>query len=128
MSWWRRYCPPVGDRCEAPGLRSFKHPGCDSELHSHLSRRLRGRRERAGPPESADPLLDLLDALDAVNPFAPPSSGTDPPLSGWLAQPLEKWPDFSSAEAMDGDAHITERLLLRSSGTIWNLPSTTISG
>ena len=94
-----------------------------------MSRRLRGRRERAGLPESADPLLDLLDALDAVNNSHPPPQGRTHPLSGWLAQPLEKWPDFSSAEAMDGDAHIAERLLLRSSGYHTGIvPSTSISG
>ena len=129
VSWCAAVLRPVGDRCEAPGLRSFKHPGCDSEIYSHLSRRLRGRRERAGLPESADPLLDLLDALDAVNNSHPPPQGRTHPLSGWLAQPLEKWPDFSSAEAMDGDAHITERLLLRSSGYHTGIvPSTSISG
>jgi hypothetical protein len=116
VSWCAAVLRPIGDYCQAPGLRSYEHPGCDSELHSRLSHRLRGRRERLGLPDSAEPLLDLLDALDAVNDDRSPSPGMTHPLSGWLAQPLEKWPEFSSAEAMDGDSNIAERLLLRSSG------------
>jgi len=115
-SWCAAVLRPIGDYCQAPGLRSYEHPGCDSELRSRLLRRLRGRRERLGLPDSAEPLLDLLDALDAVNDDRSPSPGRTHPLSGWLAQPLEKWPEFSSAEAMDGDSNIAERLLLRSSG------------
>jgi len=116
ISWCAAVLRPIGDYCQAPGLRSYEHPGCDSELHSRLSRRLRGRRERQGLPDSAEPLLDLLDALDAVNDARPPSPGRTHSLSGWLAQPLEKWPQFSSVEAMGGDSNIAERLLLRSSG------------
>ena len=129
VPWSAAVLRPVGDSCEAPGLRSFEHPGCDSELHSRLSRRLRGRRERAGLPQSADSLLDLLDALDAVNDSQSPPQGRTHSLSGWLAQPLDKWPDFSSVEVMDGDAHIAERLLLRSSGYHSGIvPSSSISG
>ena len=80
-------------------------------------------------PDTAESLLDLLDALDAVNDDKSPSPGKTHPLSGWLAQPLEKWPDFSSAEIMDGDSHIAERLLLKSSGYHPKIvPLTSISG
>tara|TARA_B100000586_G_scaffold53610_1_gene36149 strand:- start:406 stop:678 length:273 start_codon:yes stop_codon:yes gene_type:complete len=90
---------------------------------------LRGKRERQGLPDSAEPLLDLLDALDAVKEGRPPAPGRTHPLSGWLAQPLEKWPEFSTAEVMDGDAHIAQRLLLRSSGYHPGIvPATSISG
>ncbi len=129
VPWCAAVLRPIGDLCEAPGLRSYGHPGCDSELHSRLSRRLRGKRERQGLPDSAEPLLDLLDALDAVNEGRPPAPGRTHPLSGWLAQPLEKWPEFSTAEVMDGDAHIAQRLLLRSSGYHPGIvPATSISG
>ena len=129
VPWCAAVLRPMGDRCQAPGLRSYEHPGCDSELYSRLSRRLRGRRERQGMPDTAEPLLDLLDALGAVNGGKSPSPGKTHPLSGWLAQPLDKWPEFSSSEIMDGDVHIAERLLMRSSGYHPKIvPSTSISG
>jgi len=129
LPWCAAVLRPIGEGCQAPGLRSYTHPGCDPEIHSLLIRRLRGRREREGLPDSAAPLLDLMEALDAINEGRPPSPGRTHPLSGWLAQPVGKWPEFSASVALDGDAEIAERLLLRSSGYHAGIvPSTSISG
>ncbi len=129
LPWSAAVLRPVGEECQAPGLRSYTHPGCDPEIHSLLIRRLRGRREREGLPDSAAPLLDLMEALDAINEGRAPRPGRTHPLSGWLAQPVEKWPEFSASVALDGDAEIAERLLLRSSGYHTGIvSSTSISG
>ena len=129
LPWCAAVLRPIGEECQAPGLRSYTHPGCDSEIRSLLIRRLRGKREREGLPDSAAPLIDLMEALDAINEGRPPSPGRTHPLSGWLAQPVGKWPEFSASAALDGDVEIAERLLLRSSGYHAGIvSSTSISG
>jgi hypothetical protein len=70
-----------------------------------------------------------MEALDAINEKRSPFPGRTHPLSGWLAQPVGKWPEFSASVALDGDADIAERLLLRSSGYHEGIvSSTSISG
>ena len=94
---------PIGEFSNAPGLENFKHPGFDPEIYPLLIRRLRGRRERDSLPESADCLLDLLEAIDSSIAKTPPSPGRTHVLSGWLAQPIEKWPDISPKVVFSGD-------------------------
>ena len=107
---------PIGEPSNAPGLENLSHPGFNPEIYSLLVRRLRGRRVRDELPSSADSLLDLLDAIESSIYSTPPLPGRTHSLSGWLAQPIEKWPDFSSQIIFDGDPIIGERLLSRKTG------------
>ncbi len=107
---------PVGELSNAPGLENLQHSGFNPEIYSLLIRRLRGRRAREDLPSSADSLLDLLDAIESSIKNTPPLPGRTHSLSGWLAQPIEKWPDFSSHVIFKGDPVIGERLLSRKTG------------
>ena len=127
VPWCAAVLRPIGDNCQAPGLTSYKHPGCSPELYSLLVRRLRGRLERGGMLESAGSLLDLMEALDAINEGRAPSPGRTHRFSGWLAQPIDKWPLFTADSVLDGDPHISERLLLRASGYHSDLVSDSLS-
>lgn len=114
--WIALVMRPIGEFSNAPGLENFKHPGFDPEIYPLLIRRLRGRRERDSLPESADCLLDLLEAIDSSIAETPPSPGRTHVLSGWLAQPIEKWPDISPKVVFSGDEIIGQRLLSRKTG------------
>ena len=114
---------PIGEPSNAPGLENFLHPGFDPELYPLLVRRLRGRRGRDNLPISANSLLDLLDAVECSISRTPPLTGRIHRLSGWLAQPVEKWPNFSPQEIFLGDSIVGERLLLRKTGFHDNLAS-----
>jgi hypothetical protein len=61
-------------------------------------------------------LLDLQNAIESAIDERIPSSGRAHKFSGWLAQPREKWPDFTMKMMMDGDINISERLILERSG------------
>jgi len=114
---------PIGELSNAPGLENLSHPGINLEIYPLLVRRLRGRRRRDELPNSADSLLDLLDAIESSIDSTPPLTGRTHSLSGWLAQPIEKWPDFSSQIIFDGDPIIGERLLSRKTGFHENIGS-----
>ena len=114
---------PIGELSNAPGLENLSHPGINLEIYPLLVRRLRGRKGRDELPNSADSLLDLLDAIESSIDSAPPLTGRTHSLSGWLAQPIEKWPDFSSQIIFDGDPIIGERLLSRKTGFHENIGS-----
>ena len=114
---------PIGELSNAPGLENLSHPGFNLEIYPLLVRRLRGRRGRDELPNSADSLLDLLDAIESSIDSTPPLTGRTHSLSGWLAQPIEKWPDFSSQIIFDGDPIIGERLLSRKTGFHENIDS-----
>ena len=105
-----------GEECKSPALHELKHKGCSPELRTLLDRRLRGARDGDEGLQGIPHLLDLLDSLESVFDIRPPVSGRTHPLIGWLAQPLEKWPNFNTIECMSGDVHVAERLLLRESG------------
>ena len=114
---------PIGELSNAPGLENLSHPGINLEIYPLLVRRLRGRKGRDELPNSADSLLDLLDAIESSIDSTPPLTGRTHSLSGWLAQPTEKWPDFSSKIIFDGDPIIGERLLSRKTGFHENIDS-----
>ena len=114
---------PIGELSNAPGLENLSHPGINLEIYPLLVRRLRGRKGRDELPNSADSLLDLLDAIESSIDSTPPLTGRTHSLSGWLAQPIEKWPDFSSQIIFDGDPIIGERLLSRKTGFHENIGS-----
>ena len=121
--WLALVLRPKGELGNAPGLENFAHPGFNPDLYPLLIRRLRGRREREGLPESANSLVDLLDAIESSIKELPPSPGKTHLLSGWLAQPIEKWPDITPKVAFDGDPIIGERLLSRKTGFDTNMSS-----
>ena len=116
VPWCAAILRPVGESCEAPGMDSYEHPGCNPELLSKLHRRLRGRGQNDELTESAYSILDLLDALDAVARGAAPPPGRTHLYSGWLAQPIEDWPIIETEKALKGDPYISERIILRKSG------------
>ena len=114
---------PIGESSNIPGLENLSHPGFNPEIYPLLVRRLRGRRGRDILPNSADSLLDLLDAIESTINSTPPLPGRTHSLSGWLAQPIEKWPNFSSQIIFEGDPVIGERLLSRKTGFHENIYS-----
>ena len=61
-------------------------------------------------------ILDLINAIEAARAERTPLVGRVHKFSGWLAQPKEKWPDFTMKMMMDGDINISERLILGKSG------------
>jgi hypothetical protein len=116
IPWSAAILRPKGEPSTAPGLEDRYHPGCSPEIRNSLARRLRSRSERGTLPESAAPLLDLMESLDTVLEGDSPSTGRTHPMVGWLAQPIEKWPPISNEVAMQGDSQIAERIILRNSG------------
>ena len=116
IPWSAAILRPKGESSGAPGLSDRYHPGCSPEIRNSLARRLRSRSERGTLPESAAPLLDLMESLDTVLEGGSPTTGRTHPMVGWLAQPLEKWPPISNEVAMQGDSYISERIILRTSG------------
>tara|TARA_X000000368_G_scaffold243405_1_gene192436 strand:+ start:8538 stop:10979 length:2442 start_codon:yes stop_codon:yes gene_type:complete len=116
IPWSAAILRPKGEPSTAPGLEDKHHPGCSPEIRNSLARRLRSRSDRGTLPESAAPLLDLMESLDTVLEGTSPSTGRTHPMVGWLAQPIEKWPPISNEVAMQGDSLIAERIILRTSG------------
>ena len=116
IPWSAAILRPKGEPSRAPGLSDRYHPGCSPEVRNSLARRLRSRSERGTLPDSAAPLLDLMESLDTVLEGGSPSTGRTHTMVGWLAQPIEKWPPISNEVAMQGDSHISERIILRTSG------------
>ncbi|MEL0213226.1 MAG: hypothetical protein VXA41_02350, partial [Euryarchaeota archaeon] len=116
ISWSAAILRPKGEPSNAPGLEDKFHPGCSPEIRNSLARRLRSRSERGTLPESASPLLDLMESLDTVLEGGSPSTGRTHPMVGWLAQPIDKWPPISNELALQGDSHVAERIVLRTSG------------
>ena len=128
VSWSAAVLRTPGEECKSPALHELKHKGCSPELRTLLDRRLRGARDGDEELHGTPHLLDLLDSLESVFEIRAPVSGRTHPLIGWLAQPLEKWPDFNTTECMSGDAHVAERLLLRESGFHEGFSSSSILG
>jgi len=114
--WCATILRPIGEKCIAPGLSSISHPGCDPELLQPLQNLIRGIPSDDSPPRNLDPLMDLLEALESARDKTPPTSGRTHGLIGWLAQPVERWPEFTTEMMMDGDHSAAERLILGLSG------------
>ena len=90
--------------------------GCDIEIFPLLQNYLRYASPETGDVNSMNHLRDLLSALESIREGSNPSVGLSHKLSGWLAQPLEKWPNFTLEMIMDGDIDVSESLILRKSG------------
>ncbi|MCH1592057.1 MAG: hypothetical protein L7R66_03585, partial [Candidatus Thalassarchaeaceae archaeon] len=116
IPWCSAVLRPVGEVSEAPGLTSSRHPGCDTRILPPLQNYLRAFQGTSDSSDSLNQLWDLLDSLESVQLGIPPAVGRSHKLSGWLAQPLEKWPDFTMEMMMEGDINISESLILGKSG------------
>ena len=127
IPWCSAVLRPKGEICEAPGLSSTRHHGCDPGLVAPLQNYLRPFKEVSDPSPHLNHLWDLLEALESVKAGRTPSIGRSHKLSGWLAQPDEKWPDFTMTMMMGGDINISERLILRKSGFHSELSETDVS-
>ncbi len=115
IPWCSAVLRPIGEPSEAPGLSSIKNRGCDSGLLPELQAFMRRSTEFL-ESSSVNHLWDLLNALESAVDERTPSVGRAHKFSGWLAQPEDKWPDFTIEMMMEGDVNISERLILGRSG------------
>ena len=127
IPWCSAVLRPIGEISEAPGLSSTRHYGCDPGLVAPLQNYLRAFEGVSDHSLHLNHLWDLLYALESVKVGRTPPVGRSHKLSGWLAQPDEKWPDFTMTMMMEGDANISERLILRKSGFHSGLSETDVS-
>ena len=116
IPWCSNVLRPKGEVSYFPGLSSKINQGCDIEIFPLLQNYLRSVSSEVGDVNSMNHLWDLLSALESVREGSNPSVGLSHKLSGWLAQPLEKWPNFTLEMIMDGDKDVSESLILRKSG------------
>ena len=122
IPWCAAILRPVGEVSEAPGLSSSKHPGCDPGIIEPLQNFLRSFDDHPDSSDALDSLWDLSEAILSVSEGRAPPAGRTHKLSGWLAQPLERWPIFTMDMVMDGDNFVSERLILGKSGFHPGLP------
>ena len=115
IPWCSAVLRPIGEISEAPGLSPIRHKGCDAGLVSHLQSFI---RKLPGVHDSIafNHLWDLLNAMESAIAKRTPLAGRAHKFSGWLAQPEDKWPDFTMKMMMDGDVNISQRLILGKSG------------
>jgi hypothetical protein len=116
IPWCSTVLSPKGEASCYPGLSSVINQGCDIELFPLLQNHLRSASPEVGDVNSMNHLWDLLSALESIREGSNPSVGLSHQLSGWLAQPLEKWPNFTLEMIVDGDIDVSESLILRKSG------------
>jgi hypothetical protein len=116
IPWCSTVLRPKGEASCSPGLSSIINPGCDIEILPLLQNYLRSVNSEAGDTNSMNHLWDLLSALESIREGSNPSIGLSHKLSGWLAQPVEKWPNFTLETIMHGDISVSESLILRKSG------------
>ena len=116
IPWCSTVLSPKGEASCYPGLSSVINQGCDIEIFPLLQNHLRSASPEVGDVNSMNHLWDLLSALESIREGSNPSVGLSHQLSGWLAQPLEKWPNFTLEMIMDGDIDVSESLILRKSG------------
>ena len=116
IPWCSTVLRPRGEASCSPGLSSVIYQGCDIEIFPLLQNYLRSTSSEVGDANSMNHLWDLLSALESIREGSNPSAGRSHKLSGWLAQPLEKWPNFTLEMTMEGDKDVSESLILRKSG------------
>ena len=116
IPWCSTVLRPKGEASSSPGLSSIIYRGCDVEILPLLQNYLRSTDSEVGDINSMNHLWDLLSALESIRKGSNPSVGLSHKLSGWLAQPVEKWPNFTLEMIIDGDISISESLILRKSG------------
>lgn len=108
IPWCSTILRPKGEEIGLPGLSSKKHSGCDFAIISEI--------ERVMNSSTSDSIMDLYDSINnAINEVSP-TPGRTHELVGWLAQPMERWPYFSTSELLNGDIEVTERIIKKISG------------
>jgi hypothetical protein len=108
IPWCSTILRKKGEENNVPGLSSKKHPGSDFTIISEI--------ERLMHASISDSIMDLYDSMNNAIRQLSPISGRTHELVGWLAQPVEKWPYFSTNESLNGDIEVTERIMKRISG------------
>ena len=116
IPWCSTVLRPRGEASCSPGLSSVIYQGCDIEIFPLLQNYLRSTSSEVGDANSMNHLWDLLSALESIREGSNPSAGRSHKLSGWLAQPIEKWPNFTLEMIIEGDIGVSESLILRKSG------------
>ncbi len=116
IPWCSTVLMPRGEASCSPGLSSIIYQGCDIEIFPLLQNYLRSTSSEVGDANSMNHLWDLLSALESIREGSNPSAGRSHKLSGWLAQPIEKWPNFTLEMIIEGDIGVSESLILRKSG------------
>ena len=115
IPWCSVILRPIGEISDAPGLYSISHKGCESQLLPHLQSFIRKNTDIPSSP-ALNHILDIINAIESVRAERTPLVGRAHKFSGWLAQPEEKWPNFTMKMMMDGDFNISERLIRGKSG------------
>ena len=116
IPWCAVILSPVGEKSKCPGLESISYSGCRSEIIPLLENFFRSIQDDSVDIECLDQLSDLKNAIESVREGRIPQSGKSHNLSGWLAQPPERWPEFTMEMIMRGDLSISERLTIGKSG------------
>ena len=116
IPWCATLLRPVGEESDSPGLSAITHSGCDPEILGAIQNFIKNSHNSSSISRTVEQLSDTIAALQFTSIGRPPSSGKAHKLSGWLAQPIEKWPSFTNEMILDGDSSISERLILRRSG------------
>ena len=114
--WSAALLRPIGEICESPGMQHVTHPGCNPQILERLNYSINSNELVNFPEENVNPILDLMDSLNSAKEGIPPLSGRTHDLVGWLAQPKERWPNFTRKMVMAGDEPISERLASGRSG------------
>ena len=97
-------------------MQHVTHPGCNPQILERLNYSINSNELVNFPEENVNPILDLMDSLNSAKEGIPPLSGRTHDLVGWLAQPKERWPNFTRKMVMAGDEPISERLASGRSG------------
>lgn len=113
IPWAALILRPKGEYHLLPGTDGLEHPGPSNDL----LRRLEDAIQSEMGLESLEDLQlihisDLLMALEKASSESPPVDGKSHKMVGWLAQPLDKWPDMAHIETMQGNSMVTARLLM----------------
>ena len=116
IPWCAVILCPVGEKSKSPGLESITYSGCKPEIIPLLNNFFRSISEDSVNIECLNQLSDIKNALESLREGRTPQSGKSHNLSGWLAQPPERWPEFTMEMIMQGDLHISERLTIGKSG------------
>ena len=113
IPWAALILRPKGEYHPLPGTDGLEHPGPSNDLLQRLEDAI---QSEMGLESLEDLQLihisDLLMALEKDSSESPPVDGKSHKMVGWLAQPLDKWPDMAHIETMQGNSMVTARLLM----------------
>ncbi len=115
IPWCSVVLRPVGEISEAPGMSTIMNMGCDKRLLTRLQSFIR-RLPEIPDTTSFNHLWDLQNAIESAIEGRIPLAGRAHKFSGWLAKPVNIWPDFTMKMILEGDISISERLILGKSG------------